>query len=104
MGGDEIVTDWLGNVESGVITTSGTVQRFSDASKRFKTVHITNDKFAGVYGFIGKYYSSTGAFGPSAFFLVPGDHLTFEYIDLYELGCLTHTDATIFKWIGINRY
>lgn len=104
MGGDEIVADWLGDINSFYVTTSSTVTRFSGTALRYRNVHIFNPSSSNA-AWIGWYNSNATTFMNFALINDTKEYLKFEYIDLYELAFYYYAStATVLKVLCINKY
>ena len=104
MGGDEIVADWLGDINSFYVTTSGTVTRFSGASLRYRDVHIYNSHNANS-AWIGWYNGNASTFMDFGVVIGPKEYLKFDFIDLHELGFYRYGgNSAILKLLCINEY
>ena len=105
MGGEEILAEWSGDLESGYITTTATAQRFCASSQRYKLLKFYHESSAH-YSYLGKYYVTAAEFENKAFAMWPLVYLKFEYADLYEFAAKMAfgSGAVKVKWIGINRY
>ena len=102
MAGDEIVADWLGDINSFYINSNTTVVRISATSLRYRTVQIYNLSSSRVIH-LGWYNSNSTTFTNYSMKLGHESHIKFEFIDLYNLGCYS-TGAASVRFLCLNEY
>ena len=103
MAGDEIVAEWLGNVYSKMMITTGTPQRLHGSSLRFRNVSIFNIQNSPATCWIGEYLAA--GFSNRAQYLGAKQFMRFEFVDLYALGCQTSgSPASQLRILGTNNY
>lgn len=104
MGGDEIVAEWLGDMDAQLVYTAIPATRFSSTHYRCKNIIVVNNHTS-AYCYIGKYYTNDNEFLQKAIIIWPKSILKFEYLDLYELGYRTYSTTHMYiSLICMNHY
>lgn len=103
MAGDEIVADWLGDINSFYINATTSVTRISGTSLRYRSADIFNSTGT-IAIYIGWYNSNITTFTNFSIVLKGGESIKLEYVDLYDLGCYCATGTVKLKFLCLNEY